>query len=892
MKDSLLEKEQAGRVVDLRKIGESGTRPKKINPLPKRSRFFIFRLNFFSPQPKTHRVDFLRHFEKQEKKEDFIEQEILREYLSDEQEETKRGLLGNFADFFITIIKLWWLPLFVIRFIWILFWKIFKLFFHHRAGGASAKKSAAVKVAAAPAVKKEANRRQLKVKKNKGMSFWRSISEIPRRLINFLTGHSRHDDEIHRLWLAQIGHKKFRPWRHFFSFIIVAALIILPLAVLANRPLLSFNDWRGKIVGASEKGISDLQAGYSSATEMNLSAASVNFGSAKENFAEANSDLSSVSGALVVLGKLIPNDKVKLAAHGPEILAAGESAANLGKNLSLAAGSFFNHDGESLSEMIDDFLEYERAALADAHAINQDISGLSPEIIPAEYRDQFLTLKTQGADLEEILGKNIELVEALNVFLGDRSDKRYLFIFENNSEMRASGGFVGSYALVDFSQGKIKNIEAPGGGSYDTEAGLKRLVTAPEPLYLVNPLWHFWDANWWPDWRKSAQKLSWFYEKSDGPTTDGVIAFTPTVLERILQVIGPVDMTDTQGVVITSDNLWENLRTIIDKEKAADTQVPYDLAENKPKKVIGELLTKILAELPARLDKDKFIALANGLEQDLSEKQILLYFNDDNLQSLAEQRNWAGRIKDTNKDYLLVTDTNIAGGKSDRKMVETINHQADVSADGTITDTLTIVRQHTGSIDDPFSGMRNVDWLRIYVPAGSKLLAASGFRGPDPVYFSAPDASWETDPDVAAEEGNNAIIDRANQNTKIYSESGKTVFANWSMVDPGDSSTIVLKYQLPFKLEKQPDNLPSGNGWDALINKFMPVEKKDLRVYSLLAQKQAGSLATTLNVRLNLPAELKIDWTYPDKIGQDSGYTDGTPLDTDKYWAAIIEPIE
>jgi len=78
-------------------------------------------------------------------------------------------------------------------------------------------------------------------------------------------------------------------------------------------------------------------------------------------------------------------------------------------------------------------------------------------------------------------------------------------------------------------------MEVPSGGGYDTEAGLTEFIAAPEPLHLVDPLWHFWDANWWPDWEKSAKKLMWFYEKSDGPTVDGVISITPTVIEKIIR---------------------------------------------------------------------------------------------------------------------------------------------------------------------------------------------------------------------------------------------------------------------------------------------------------------------------------------------------------------------
>jgi hypothetical protein len=283
------------------------------------------------------------------------------------------------------------------------------------------------------------------------------------------------------------------------------------------------------------------------------------------------------------------------------------------------------------------------------------------------------------------------------------------------------------------------------------------------------------------------------------------------------------------------------------------------------------------------------------LEQDLSEKQVLLYFNNADLQAEVEARNWAGRVAETNKDYLMVVNTNIAGGKSDRKITQTISHRAAVQSDGSIINTVIITRAHIGAADDLICGMRNVDWMRIYVPAGSELLAADGFRGPDPIYFSSPESGWQKDPDVAAEEGVNAVIDRERLNTKIYAEGGKTVFANWSMVDPASAAIITLKYRLPFKLEKSAEpSPPAPTGLVALWNKMSPpAEKKDYLVYSLLAQKQAGDLFTSINSTLDLPADFKIDWNYPaDLPVSPAGWQVSEKLDTDKYWAAVMEKLE
>ncbi len=885
---------EAGRVVDLKRGREPENKEQGTPEKKDRGGFFVFR-----KKEQTQRVDFLHHYKNWEKKEDFLEREIVKEYLDDDAENKKQNILISFFNFVTEVLKLWWLPLFVIRFVWILFWRISQLILFR---GKRKKK------------KKIIDNKVLTLKRKAGVDdkkngrapvsgdgrdgslaiFWQSLWSFPRDVFNYVLGRTPEDYFYQRALADELKKKKFHPWRHLSIFALLSVLVILPLVGLNLYNTLGLNDLRGKVLGATDRAIFDLQSAAAAANGLDLKQASANFDAAQASFTEANNDLSAVSDIIFELGKIIPNDQIRLAAESREIVSAGSAAASLGNNLSLGIDSLLQQNNESLSAKIDDFVQYEIAAEADAQQLNAAVAKIDVNVLPTDYRDEFNSLKQKGSDLDLILSKNIDLIKKLNIFLGAETDKRYLLVFEDNAEMRASGGFVGSYALVDLSQGKITNLEAPQGGSYDTKGGMLSYIIPPAPLTLINPRWYFWDANWWPDWAKSAQKLSWFYEKSGGPTTDGVIAFTPTVLERILAIIGPVDMTDTGGTVMTSDNLWTNLRSAIDQEKAADAQLPYDLAENKPKKVIGQFIQKLMTVLPQRVDRDKFVSLLSSLQLDLNDKQILINLTDPDLQAEVEARNWGGRIKDTNQDYLLVTDTNIAGGKSDRLMTENVDQRADVQPDGTIIDTLTITRVNRGiaSSTNPFLGERNVDWLRIYVPQGSRLLDTGGWQAPDPIYFNTSSPSGIVDPDVAAEEGNNAVIDTAHASTKIYTDSGKTVFANWSMADPGQTAVITVKYQLPFKLENSTTTEVAKSGLEGLIDKMAQSNDADEMVYSLLWQKQPGAASTTVASTLSLPDNFKVDWNYPsDLTVGTNGWQTATPLDSDKYWAAVISQL-
>jgi hypothetical protein len=675
-----------------------------------------------------------------------------------------------------------------------------------------------------------------------------------------------------------------------FVFAVILLALILPFKALTFYHSLNLDQLRGRVLGASENAFSKLFSAGNAASDFNFNGAKENFGQAADNFLKAKDELSGINDLLFSLASLAPNKELKLAGESKKILAAGEKAAETGGNLSEAAEILFTGagSGNNFGDILKSFAESGSKAADNAGELNNIIKEIDENNLPEEYRGRFSAAKEQAIFLENGLNEFVDLIKNLRVILGAEEDKRYLLVFQNNAEARPTGGFIGSFALVDFKNGEIKNLEVPAGGSYDTEAGLRRTVEAPEPFHLVDSLWHFWDANWWPDWPTSARKLEWFYEKSNGPTVDGVISFTPTVMERILGAIGPIQMPE-YGLTMTKENFWENTRSAIEEGKAefeAGQKATSTSAVEKPKKIIGDLMAKIIKEMPNRLNKETLAGLIKVFEESLEEKHVLIYFNNEDLQTKLASYGWDGGLKKSSKDYLSVVSTNIAGGKSDRKVKETIYHEAEIMPDGSIINTVRIERFHDSLKFVDSSGVRNVNWLRVYVPLGSKLIEASGFEKPSEIYFAKPEAIYEKDPDIAKAE-RTAIMDAAS-GTKIYVESGKTVFANWSMVDPGGTATIYLKYQLPFKLI-----LEEKKGLLDKIFGVFKVDDKNVYTYSLLAQKQSGSFnQSKIETKLKLPAGMKIGWNYPENAAINGfGWEIEDYLNVDKYWAVVISII-
>ena len=422
--------------------------------------------------------------------------------------------------------------------------------------------------------------------------------------------------------------------------------------------------------------------------------------------------------------------------------------------------------------------------------------------------------------------------------------------------MRATGGFIGTYGLLTLDQGEMTDIFID--GVYNADGQLHEKIIPPQPIQKISTAWSMHDANWFADFPTSAEKIAWFYEKTGGPTVDGVISLTPVIVERLLGITGPISMPEYE-VELNAKNFVELIQYKV--------EVDYDKELNRPKKILADFTPKFIeaiSNLSFQKRKEAVEIIFNCLE----EKHILAYFSNPSLEELARTEGWSGEIFPTDKDYLSVVSSNINGYKTDRMIKETIKHQAEIQEDGSIIDTLTITRRHQGG-DSEYDWWNRVNsnYLRVYLPLGSQLISANGQSleiYQPPIDYQK--HNFKKDPLVEAIESK-MVID-AKTGTRIFEESGKTVFANWAYVSPGETVVVSYKYKLPFKIDLT----------------------KSTDSYSLLTQKQLGSLGSVFSHQVDFPDDWQVSWQYPENMTLNSGLLNfNGDLKTDKFIGASFE---
>lgn len=559
--------------------------------------------------------------------------------------------------------------------------------------------------------------------------------------------------------------------------------------------------------------------------KIDFKSASARFESAGKNFDKSKESigrfnyffLSAASGLPFISGSKL---------SGINMIDAGEYMAKAGEMLSNDMLAFskvnfkevFQPNGKSellaavkdLDTDLDEALTY--MILARKNVEKTDESSLPDNISKNELIEKIEQAKMGILDGREYVSLVLDL-------MGAQRSKEYLILFQNPSEMRATGGFVGSYGIVKMEGGKIKKMIVD--DIFNPDGQLKEKVVPPFPIQKISTAWSMHDANWFFDFPISAQKVAWFYEKAGGPTVDAVIAINPFVIEKLLNITGPIDMPEYDTVIV-SENFVDAIQYEVEEGE--------NKKDNKPKKILADFMPKFLEKLFSQ--KERVPQIVEVLEKSMKDKDVMAYSSNDKTQGIISEKGFSGEVLKSKNDYLAVVSSNINGYKTDRMIDSMIDVKSEIDEDGYIVNTLTIKKSHNGgSSQYDFYNKVNADYLRVYVPEGSMLIDASGHtieKNKSPIDYD--EAEFKKDTDVIEVESS-MIIDEKTK-THIYKESGKTVFGNWVFVSPKKDVEVVYKYRLPQRYDFSGD-------------------------YEIVAQKQSGSKAK-LNWQIDFPASRKI----------------------------------
>ncbi|HSB00614.1 MAG TPA: DUF4012 domain-containing protein, partial [Anaerolineales bacterium] len=398
--------------------------------------------------------------------------------------------------------------------------------------------------------------------------------------------------------------------------------------------------------------------------------------------------------------------------------------------------------------------------------------------------------------------------------------------------------------------GRISNLKFS--NSSNTDDWTKPYPAAPWQLqeYMNSRVLIFRDTNWFTNYPTAARYAEQLYSYSSNHSVDGVIAFDQQMLVEVLRVTGPVAV---EGVDYPID-----ANNVISYMRAAKTPTPEEAASPEwNNKAFINKITRSLMDKIFRGDVE-LEQLATLFLKMLNEHHVLLQADNAVITSVLEKYHWDGAVRPTGGDFLMVVDTNVGFNKTNAVVTSSQVYEVDLTK--AISPKASLTVEHTNKaigIDackhwekTRAEGEKNYpiqdcywNYLRVYTSRGTFLLAATPQSIP---------ADW-----MILKKSPPAQVDVLDEEID-----GVQGFGTLQVVPASDSLTTHFQFLLP------PDVVqagPAAGQW----------------LYHLKVQKQPGTLAVPITIRIQLPGNATLIQGPAGAVAEGSGILLQTDLRTD-----------
>ncbi len=649
------------------------------------------------------------------------------------------------------------------------------------------------------------------------------------------------------LYYFSIRYKTFLKTSSAYTLLIFAIFSIFSIFVIFSGKFIAVGlEKKDEIIQTSIQGAKYLESAKNSIQNQDFESANNSFLMAYKSFQNGQEKLKQAATDFSKVTNLLPQthdagNLLQIASlistSGKEFVSFYDTLKNL-KFSSLGIEGLDQRTWENLNASVNNISQNINQAVEISNEVN-------PNNLPKSYAEQFFSAQTKLHAVKQTFESFEKMFKILYALHADR--KNILLIFQNNNELRTSGGFLGTFGSLILKNGKIDTLHVS--SIYDLDGQLSEKISPPTPILNVNSQWFLRDSNWFVNFPQSAKLMSGFYEKEGGETPDVIVALTPDFVQDLLKITGPIELPK-YNLILDSDNFFEQIQLA--------SSVGYGaITPGQPKQVLADCIPLIFQKLE-NLSPENWLTVFEALQRNLNSKNILAYSRIPSIQKTFEDFNWAGKVLSSDRDYLQISTSNLGGTKTDLYIDQKVKLNTSIQKDGQIIEELEISRSN--SMPKSYNTF-NSSFIRILVPLGSRLVFNSGFD--NKVLENQKKYEYKTDPDVYEWEKNS--VKDVISGTLIGQEAGKTFFGNWLNVQGGETKVVKLKYILPYNFS------------DSEIDRYV-----------LMLQKQPGTKVQNFNWTLSFPGRSLVWQNFSFSNLQTNADSVDILLDKDQLFGAVI----
>ena len=264
-------------------------------------------------------------------------------------------------------------------------------------------------------------------------------------------------------------------------------------------------------------------------------------------------------------------------------------------------------------EQIAPLLQSADDSVADATA---QLAGIDRSQLMRPLADAVDTLSGKLREAADVTQPAARAARLLPAMLGSDRPRTYLVVFQNPSELRATGGIFGSYGVLSADNGKLSLREQ---GAASRQLGyfdppVADLSPAEQALYGELMAQYPQDVNLTPDFPRAASLFAKMYEQRSGSTVDGVLAIDPVALSYTLEGITGIDVGN--GVTLRADNLVDTLLSTAYSQFDEPGQAQRDAFLDS---ATSTVFSRVMA------GQAEPTAIIEGLQRAADERRVLIY---------------------------------------------------------------------------------------------------------------------------------------------------------------------------------------------------------------------------------------------------------------------------
>jgi hypothetical protein len=293
--------------------------------------------------------------------------------------------------------------------------------------------------------------------------------------------------------------------------------------------------------------------------------------------------------------------------------------------------------------------------------------------------------------------------------IGSDRPHRLLVFSQNPDEPRPTGGFLGTYGVVEGDAGHVrldrygdilKWVKAhPQIGVKPTASPTAfHFASPPEAQGLAN-------VNATPDWPAAADLAMRLWSEAGEKPVDGAFSLMPQTMARIVGVLGPIQMP-AYGETVTAANLVARLNFYTHREA---------VRHNTNRKQFIVDLAHVVVQRVIDAPSTKWLDLGRALAASFGTGEASLWTGDPTTQDLVTALGWSDAFPSTVGDFYRDAEFEYLA-KNGSALLRTFDHVVTLHADGSGLSSTTMVLRDTA----PAEAGYNDDSLSYITPYGPR----------------------------------------------------------------------------------------------------------------------------------------------------------------------------